>query len=102
MEKGRIYLNDDWVFGETGSASTEQVRLPHTTVITPFHYFDEDIYQKDVTYERKLFAEETWKEKHVLLTVEGAAHQSQVFLNGQCIASDTCGYTAYNVDLAPY
>ena len=102
MEKGRIYLNDDWVFGETGSASTEQVRLPHTTVITPFHYFDEDIYQKDATYERKLFAEETWKEKHVLLTVEGAAHQSQVFLNGQCIASHNCGYTAYSVDLAPY
>lgn len=102
MEKGRIYLNDDWVFGETGSASTELVRLPHTTVITPFHYFDEDIYQKDATYERKLFAEETWKGKHVLLTVEGAAHQSQVFLNGQCIASHNCGYTAYSVDLAPY
>lgn len=102
MEQNRIYLNDNWKFGETGSSDTVQVRLPHTTAVTPFHYFDEEIYQKNTTYTRTLLPQEDWREKHVLLTVEGAAHRSEVILNGQSLGNHNCGYTAYTVDLAPY
>ncbi len=102
MNGSRIYLNNDWQFGESGSQQRELVRLPHTTVVTPLHYFDETIYQKDTTYTRYLEPEDSWKGKHVLLTVEGAAHLSQVYLNEELLHTHNCGYTAYTVDLAPY
>ena len=102
MNQQRIYLNDGWRFGETGSDKTELVRLPHSTVVTPFHYFDEEIYQKNTIYERTIVPEEEWKDMHVLLTVGGAAHQSQVVINGTELGLHNCGYTAYTVDLAPY
>lgn len=64
----RKYINDNWVFTEEftedliqemGLASQmEQVRLPHTCKETPFHYFDEHIYQMVSCYQRMLFAEE--------------------------------------------
>ena len=50
----RIYLNDNWgytveykeeLLSKDFDVPLEQVRLPHTTVETPFHYFDESIYQ---------------------------------------------------------
>ena len=66
MDQNRVYLNNDWFFGENGSKEREVVRLPHSTVITPYHYFDEEIYQKETTYERTLFAKEAWMGQHVL------------------------------------
>ena len=53
----KIYdINDNWEFtpvfgseflnGENAEdAPVEQVRLPHTCKVTPYHYFDESIYQ---------------------------------------------------------
>ena len=51
----RIYLNDDWMFGECFDGSMlgakpdvtdmKPVRIPHTVKETPFHYFDDAIYQ---------------------------------------------------------
>lgn len=102
MKQTRIYLNNDWNFSEVGKEQTIQVRLPHTTKVTPLHYFDEEIYQKDTIYTRTLIPQEDWKDRHVLLTIEGAAHQSQVYLNGQKLAQHNCGYTEYTVDLADH
>ena len=51
----RLYLNDDWLFTEQFEDSLvapeypentlQPVRLPHTCKETPFHYFDESLYQ---------------------------------------------------------
>ena len=89
----RIYLNDDWQFTERFSMEllekewdgkdVRRVRLPHTCKETPFHYFDEHIYQMVSGYRRMLFAPEAWRDAHVLLTIDGAAHESEVFLNGE-------------------
>ena len=108
----RQYLNNDWQFTRSYSeaihgnrvdtATLETVRLPHTTVETPFHYFDESIYQYNSAYRRVLKAEESWRGKCVLMTVEAAGHESEVFVNGVSIHTHRCGYTAYTVDLAPY
>ena len=67
----RQYLNNDWQFTRSYSdalhtktadtAAMETVRLPHTTVETPFHYFDESIYQYNSAYRRILKAEESWR-----------------------------------------
>ncbi len=107
----RIYLNDDWAFTDTFSMellkadcalALESVRLPHTTKETPYHYFDEGIYQAVSGYRRVLTPDSTWQGQHILLTIEAAGHAAWVYLNGAEIASHFCGYTAFTVDLAPH
>lgn len=108
----RIYWNDDWgftpVFEEAmlqedyGQNGLEAVRLPHTTKETPFHYFDEQIYQKISGYRRVFTPEQDWKGKNVLLTIEAAAHSAEVFLNGQSLLTHDCGYTAFHVNIEPF
>lgn len=105
----RIYINDGWGFTETFSDTlldTEYdgkdllpVRLPHTCKETPFHYFDEHIYQMVSGYRREFTAQEEWKEKRVFLTIDGAAHESEVFLNGRKVGEHHCGYTAFSIEL---
>ncbi len=106
----RIYWNRDWEFTTeykeellerefTGELA--QVTLPHTVVETPFHYFDESIYQMVSGYRKVFVPEETWKNKQVVLTIEAAGHLAEVYLNGVKLAEHFCGYTAFSVDLAP-
>lgn len=106
----RIYLNEEWRFGEKYSeemiktdfddSDMEKVRLPHTCKEVPYHYFDEQIYQMVCIYRRKVEVPESWRGKCVMLTLEGAAHESEVFLNGEKVAEHHCGYTAFSIDLS--
>ena len=107
----RIYLNRGWQFKQEYDEALlhpeytgeyESVELPHTVVTTPFHYFDESIYQMVSGYRKVIFAKNEWREKQVRLTVEAAAHQAEVYINGVKIKEHDCGYTAFSVDLAPY
>lgn len=105
----RIDWNDAWMFspeyGEemrhlpmTGNQGRE-VRLPHTVCETPYHYFDADLYQTVSCYQRMIPYTPEWEGKSLRLTFLGAAHQAQVFLNGERIGQHNCGYTAFTVDL---
>ena len=105
----RIDWNDSWMFCPeyseemrhlpmTGTQGTE-VRLPHTVAETPYHYFDDKLYQKVSCYQRMLPYTPEWEGKSLRLTFLGAAHQAQVYLNGQLIGEHNCGYTAFTVDL---
>ena len=106
----RFYINNDWRFtGEFTEAlldekydasSLEEVRLPHTCKVTPFHYFDEHEYQMVSGYVKEIEADKEWEGKTVLLTVDGAAHESTVYLNGQEIGKHSCGYTAFTIDIS--
>lgn len=105
----RFYLNDDWLFTEQFEDSLaapeypentlQPVRLPHTCKETPFHYFDESLYQMVSGYRRHLLIPKDWQWKQILLTFEGAAHDSTVFCNGKKVGEHHCGYTAFTVDL---
>ena len=109
---GRIYWNDNWQFAsvyeetmlkpEFDASGLELVRLPHSTVEMPFHYFDEQIYQTVCGYRRVFMPEADWQGKHVFLTVEAAGHAARVFCNGVCVGEHHCGYTAFTVDLAAH
>lgn len=104
-----LYLNDDWLFTEQFEDSLvapeypentlQPVRLPHTCKETPFHYFDESLYQMVSGYRRHLLIPKDWQGKRILLTFEGAAHDSTVFCNGKKVGEHHCGYTAFTVDL---
>lgn len=103
-----IWLNDSWEFTkrftedllkETNGEALQSVRLPHSCVEMPLHYFDESIYQMLCGYRRILNAPAEWEGKRVLLTFEGVAHSAVVFLNGEKVATHACGYTAFTVEL---
>ena len=105
----RIHWNDSWMFSPeyqeemrhlpmTGTQGIE-VRLPHTVTETPYNYFDDKLYQKISCYQRMIPHTPEWEGKSLRLTFLGAAHQAQVFLNGELIGEHSCGYTAFTVDL---
>ncbi|MCR5799736.1 MAG: glycoside hydrolase family 2 protein [Lachnospiraceae bacterium] len=102
-----IYIDNDWYFAEEfsdellkkGHTECSRIRLPHTVAETPLHYFDESIYQKVSGYKRVITYEKDWKDKCVLLTFEGVAHDATVYLNGRQIGEHHTGYTAFTVDL---
>lgn len=106
----RQYINDNWGFIEEFTEELiwnrgelpymKQVRIPHTCKETPFHYFDEHTYQMICGYRRRLYAEEAWKGKTVLLTFDAVGHDSTVYLNGEEIGRHHCGYTAFTLDIS--
>lgn len=106
--KDRIYFNNGWEFSPSFNEKMldskykgkfEQVRIPHSVCETPFNGFDESEYQKLSIYRKFFKTEKEWAGKKILLTIEGAAHQCDVFLNGKFLARHSCGYTAFTVDL---
>ncbi len=105
----RIALNNDWYFSENWQdsmsnpefveESMEKVRLPHTCKELPLHYFDEHLYQMVSGYRKHFFAPNEWAQKTVRLTLEGSAHETKVYLNGELIGEHHCGYTAFTMVL---
>ena len=80
-------FNDDWSFeGQT-------VRLPHTAVELPFSYFDEGVYQRGFTYEKRFEADPAWAGCEVALTLGAAMADARVSLNGVEVARHRDGYT---------
>lgn len=108
--ENRIYLNNEWRFSEVfepemvkaqyDESGMKEVRIPHTCKETPFHYFDEHIYQMVSGYRRKIEAPKQWEGKCVLLTLDGAAHDCEVYLNETKIGEHHCGYTAFTMDIS--
>ncbi len=105
----RIYWNEDWKFAETfeeemlnasyDASGMQTVRIPHTVKETPFHYFDECLYQMVSAYRRVIPWKETYEGKRLFFTMEGVAHIAEVYLNGTLLATHRCGYTAFTTDL---
>ncbi len=100
----RVYLNNDWTFNPDHDAlpQGETVRIPHSVVTTPFHYFDESIYQMVSGYRKEIDVPLEWQGKHVLLTFEGVAHCCEVRINNELAGEHKSGYTAFTIDIAPY
>lgn len=106
----RFYLNDGWRFTENfteellgwecNDSGFAQVRLPHTVKETPLHYFDEQCYQMVSGYRRAVRVPKEWQGKRVLLTIDGAAHDCEVYWNGKKVGEHHCGYTAFTVDVS--
>ncbi len=104
----RIYLNNSFYFspdfdekmlGSDFSAPLEKVRIPHTVSVTPFNNFNPELYQKLSLYRTEFETKTDWNGKKILLTIEAAAHKSEVYLNGKKLCEHKCGYTAFTVDL---
>ena len=100
----RIPFNNDWIFNEDFDRLPEgkSVRIPHTAAETPFHYFDESVYQMVCGYQKTFAFPKEAEGKKLFLVFEGAAHYAEVFVNDIKAASHGCGYTAFEADITDY
>ena len=107
----RYQINHNWYFTQhyTGSLNSmpsekleelERVQLPHTVKMLPLHYCNEKDYQMVSAYIKELDIPREWEGKYVTLTLEGAAHQAEVYCNGKSAGVHGCGYTAFAADLS--
>ena len=103
----RLSLCRDWEFTERFSEAfskglaceTVTVNLPHTCRETPYHYFDDQIYQMVCGYRKRVTIPDDWTDKDVFLCIGAAGHYAEVYCNGEKVGSHACGYTAFEVPL---
>ncbi len=105
----QISLNNGWLYSnhyeeemlekDYDDTLFEPVRIPHTNVITPLNYFDEQCYQFISCYRRHIEAKQEWKDNTILLTFEAVGHIAKVYLNGVHLMTHEGGYTAFTIYL---
>ncbi|MBQ9248016.1 MAG: glycoside hydrolase family 2 protein [Ruminococcus sp.] len=100
-----IPLNNGWEFtsefSETflsGGGKAQSVRLPHTCAVTPFHYFDESVYQMVCGYRKQLDLSDA-EGRRVFICFGAAAHYAKIYLDGKFIGEHFGGYTAFELEL---
>ena len=71
----RIYLNRNWDF------NNEKVDIPHTVHEIPYNYCNEDYYQGEFIYENIIHIDSEYINKNLILTFEGVAHYSEVYMD---------------------
>ncbi len=108
----RIYIDRDWKYEDDfademvmtsyDESDMEDVEIPHSVCDMPLHYFDESIYQTVGCYRRHFAVLNEWKDKRILLTFEGVAHEACVYINGSNVCTHSCGYTAFTVDITDF
>ena len=104
-----IRINNDWEFVwqwsdefSGGKGTAETIRLPHNVKELPLHYAEPSDYETVCGYRRRLNVLEELRGKRLFLQFDGAAHIAVVYVNGQEIASHSCGYTAFRVEITDH
>jgi len=105
----RIALNHGWRFKAADVAGSEAVAfadagfddvvLPHTNVMLPWHSFDESAYTFVSTYRRTFTLPSSMSGERVFVDFEGAMTDSTVYLNGTLLGSYAGGYTPFSFEL---
>lgn len=90
-------FDDDFLNGESDMRVTT-VRLPHTCKVTPYNYFDENIYQMVCGYRKRLDLSERG-DRRAFICFGAAAHYAKVYLDGELIGEHKSGYTAFEFEL---
>ena len=104
----KIYIDRDWKFRPTFREEDittvmrdgDVVTIPHTVAETPFHYFDESIYQMVACYQRTMVIPEPWKGQTIFLNFDAVGHEADVYVNGEHVKHHRCGYTAFSIDIS--
>ena len=114
----KIEINEQWEFYESNESTgfmiwerpePVMVDLPHDYIITkprdakaaggPANaYFGEG----EGVYRKNFQADDTWKDKRVILDIDGAYMNSEIVLNGEVLGLHPYGYTPYQVELTNY
>lgn len=107
-----IPFNNNWLFHENFEESMnsssyatyhmQAISIPHTCVTTPYHYFDESIYQMVSGYRKVFVVPKEWQHSRVFLRFDGVLHMSHIYLNGHLLGSHHCGYTSFTIELTDH
>lgn len=100
----RYSLCNHWEFTEQWSdafcrgepVGCRPVRLPHTCRELPLHYADPSDYEMVCGYRRTLSVPDA---PRVFLRFDGAAHQAEIYLNGQLAGQHQGGYTGFTIEI---
>jgi beta-galactosidase len=102
-------LNDRWLFqlvddegADVKAAQWTELSLPHTWNAADGSQVRR-AYRRGVGYyQRSLQIPETWRGRHVFLTIGAANARAQVSLNGRMLLEHRTGFTAFVADLTPH
>ncbi len=75
------------------------VDIPHNIKDVPYNYFNENDYQKVVTYEKLFDVEENIENKSVVIRFEGYMLQADIYLNDVFIGHYASGYVPVPIDV---
>lgn len=100
----KINFNSNWIFNEDRT-----VTLPHdfsiekginkdslTNTAGAFHDTGDAVYKKHFT------ADESWKNKSIMVEFDGVYFNSSVYINEQLVEQHPYGYTGFVCDLTPF
>ncbi|MCQ2498818.1 MAG: glycoside hydrolase family 2 protein [Lachnospiraceae bacterium] len=87
---------------KTVSEEKRPVDIPHSFNDLTMNYCNEKDYQAVGIYEKIIPYSEAYDGKKVVLTIDGAAHESVLSVNGKAFEPHRCGYTAASYDISPY
>ncbi len=101
-----IALNNGWQFTKEwsdefldGGGAFEEVRLPHTNKMLPYHNIDHESYQMICGYRKTVPFTEDMEGKRVFVQFDAAGHIATVYVNGKEKLVHRCGYTAFRVEI---
>ena len=102
-----VSLNFDWQFKENEWGETVPVNLPHDYMVhghrdAAYGYATGYFPGGEGIYEKQLTADESWRDRTILLNIEGAYMNGEVTFNGDLLAVHPYGYTPWRVDLSEY
>src|SRR5947199_2702001 len=87
---------------EFDDSAFEQVVIPHTNVVLPWHSFDDKTYEFVSTYRRRFKTPSASEGKRVFIDFEGAMTASTVWINGVSLGEYKGGFTPFSFDLTPH
>ncbi len=90
----RINLNFDWVFNKK-----EKVNIPHTPSIIDYNYFNADVFEEDMVYEKEINIPNEYEGSVLRIYFEGIAHYSKIILNSKVVHENFGGYSGFSVDI---
>src|SRR6201982_3528590 len=111
---GRLILpiNRKWRYSRTqvegghgknfDDSKFDQVIIPHTNILLPWHGFDEKTYEFVSLYRRRFRLPPAAKGKRVFVDFEGVMTASTVWINGTRLGEYKGGYTPFSFDLTPH
>ena len=102
----KLAFNNDWLYKPSfkesyikdGLQEALEVRLPHTNVELPYHYFDEKAFQIISSYQ-KTWTQKVNKKKEYFLHFEAAMNTATIYVNGKELFTHYGGYTPFTVDI---
>jgi len=107
-----IPFNNDWLYkaefkqddikNNSSFIGYQTVRLPHTTIELPLHYFDPSLYAFESIYKHKLPVFSLMPDEEVVVHFEGVMLAARFYIDGHFIYEHKGGYTPFTVNLTPY